>query len=66
MLAWLCLTLICSWTSHVPTLCETVADHEQGEPIDEPDCFDCGADFTDTGVGCVDDCLEPAQPRVEI
>lgn len=29
-------------------------DHEQGEPTD----------FTDTGVGCIDDCLEPAE-RVE-
>lgn len=28
-----------------------VMDHEQGEPTD----------FTDTGVGCIDDCLEPAK-----
>lgn len=35
-------------------VCQLICDHEQGEPVE-------GADFTDTGVGCIDDCLEPAK-----
>ena len=45
MLATLCLYLMCSWVSYVPAFCETLAHAE--------------ADVTDTGVGCVDDCLDP-------
>jgi hypothetical protein len=45
MIAALCLYLLCSWTSAVPTLCETLAHAEE--------------DWTDTGVGCTDDCLDP-------
>lgn len=46
MAAILCLAFICSFLEAVPLSCVEQFDHEQ--------------DFTDTGVGCVDDCLEPA------
>lgn len=53
MAAILCLAFICAYYDYVPLQCVLNADHEQGEPVD-------GNDFTDTGVGCIDDCLEPA------
>lgn len=42
----LCLVFICSFIDYVPEQCEELATQE---------------DFTDTGVGCIDDCLEPAE-----
>ncbi len=44
ILANLCLLFLCSWTTDVPWLCEALTYE----------------DFTDTGVGCLDDCFEPA------
>lgn len=50
MAAILCLAFICSFLEAVPLSCIEQFDHEQEK----------GEDFTDTGVGCIDDCLEPA------